>query len=209
MRTAEVDGIYACLHGSMVAEDEPDPEGYLLAETRRIVGEDVPIVVSLDLHGVLTRRMLREADAIVCYLTYPHVDFRSTGERAARLLLRILDEGARPVTARVTIPALVRGEELITDTGSFGRLTRRAAALEASERRAVGRDAHQQPVHRRAGAPDERLRHDRRRPRARRHRGAGAGDRLLGRPRGDGPAAHLARRGGRGGAGDDAAGRSS
>jgi len=130
---ADVDGIYACLHGSMVADDEADPEGYLLAETRRIVGEDVPIVVSLDLHGVLTRRMLREADAFVCYLTYPHVDFRSTGARAVRLLLRILEDGVRPVTARVTIPALVRGEELITDTGSFGRLTRRAAAFEASD----------------------------------------------------------------------------
>ena len=129
----DVDGIYACLHGSMVAADEPDPEGYLLAETRRIVGQDMPIVVSLDLHGVLTRRMLREADATVCYLTYPHVDLRSTGERAARLLLRILDEGVRPVTARVAIPALVRGEELITDTGAFGGLTRRAAALEAAK----------------------------------------------------------------------------
>ena len=129
---ADVDGIYACLHGSMVADDEADPEGHLLAETRRIVGEDMPIVVSLDLHGVLTRRMLREADATVCYLTYPHVDFRSTGARAARLLLRILG-GARPVTARVTVPALVRGEELITDTGAFGPLTRRAAAIEASD----------------------------------------------------------------------------
>jgi microcystin degradation protein MlrC len=129
---AAVDGIYACLHGSMVAETEADPEGFLLAETRRLVGERVPIVVSLDLHGVLTRRMLREADAFVPYLTYPHVDFRSTGARAARLLARILDGEARPVTARVAVPALVRGEELITDTGSFGALTRRAHALETS-----------------------------------------------------------------------------
>jgi microcystin degradation protein MlrC len=62
---AGVDGVYACLHGSMVADDEADPEGSLLAETRRIVGDAVPVVVSLDLHGVLTRRMLREADATV------------------------------------------------------------------------------------------------------------------------------------------------
>ena len=128
----DVDGIYFCLHGSMVAADELDPEGCLLEETRAIVGEDVPIVVSLDLHGVLTERMLRHADAVVSYLTYPHVDMRETGRRAARLLLRILDEGVRPVTARVTIPALVRGDELITDTGLFGRFTRRAAELEAS-----------------------------------------------------------------------------
>ena len=128
----DVDGIYLCLHGSMVASDEPDAEGRLLEETRRIVGDDVPIVVSLDLHGVMTERMLRHADAIVCYLTYPHVDFRATGARAARLLLRILDDGVRPVTARVTIPALVRGDELVTDTGRLGRFTRHAAAIEAS-----------------------------------------------------------------------------
>ena len=49
-------------------------------------------------------RMLEQADAVVSYLTYPHVDFRETGRRAARLLLRILDEGVRPVTARVDDP---------------------------------------------------------------------------------------------------------
>ena len=126
----ELDGVYLCLHGSMVAENEEDPEGRLLVGTRAYVGEDLPIVISLDLHGVLTRRMLERADAVVSYLTYPHVDFRETGRRAARLLLRILDEGVRPVTARVTIPALVRGDELITETGLLGRFTRRAAAFE-------------------------------------------------------------------------------
>jgi len=74
-------------------------------------------VVSLDLHGILTDRMLQHADAVVMYHTYPHVDFYETGERAARLLLRILPARVRPVTAVVTIPALVRGDELITATG--------------------------------------------------------------------------------------------
>ena len=157
----------------------------------------MPIVVSLDLHGVLTRRMLREADAIVCYLTYPHVDFRSTGERAARLLLRILDDGVRPVTARVTIPALVRGEELITDTGSFGRLTRRAAALEASDGGLSAGILISNPftdvpelltsVFVTTDADPDRAAAEALDPR----------HRLLGGPRDDGPAAHLARRGGR------------
>jgi microcystin degradation protein MlrC len=131
---AAIDGIYACLHGSMVAEGEDDPEGALLEATRAIVGDDVPIVISLDLHGVLTRRMLEHADALACYLTYPHVDFRDTGRRAARLLLRILGDRVRPVTARVTIPALVRGPELITETGRFGRFTRQAASFEGEPR---------------------------------------------------------------------------
>ncbi len=125
-----VDGIYFCLHGAMASETEMDPEGYLLAETRRTLGEDVPIVVSLDLHGILTERMLKESDAVVPYHTYPHVDFYETGGRAARLLLRILREGARPATAKVNIPALVRGDELITATGRFGECIRLAQALE-------------------------------------------------------------------------------
>ena len=127
-----VDGIYLSLHGAMAAEDEDDPEGLLLAEIRQIVGEQIPIVVSLDLHGILTERMLSHANAIVSYHTYPHVDFATTGERAARLLLRILAGEVRPVTALVQIPALVRGDELITATGLIGKMIRQAQAIESS-----------------------------------------------------------------------------
>lgn len=125
-----VDAAYFALHGAMAADGEDDPEGHLLAGARKILGEAVPIVVSLDLHGVLTARMLRHADVVVPYHTYPHVDFRETGERAARVLLRLTDREVRPVTARVRIPALVRGDELITETGTFGELVREARALE-------------------------------------------------------------------------------
>src|SRR5690606_30843518 len=115
-----LDAIYFSLHGAMSVEGEGDPEGYLLERTRAIVGEALPIVVSLDLHGVFTDRMAQHSDVIVTYHTYPHVDFRSTGERAARALLRILQQAARPVMAKVAIPALVRGDELITETGLLG-----------------------------------------------------------------------------------------
>lgn len=129
-----VDGIYLSLHGAMAVAGEDDPEGWLLAELRQIVGETIPVVISLDLHGVLTDRMLRHSDAVVPYHTYPHVDFYETGVRAAKVLLRILAGEAKPVTAHVRIPALVRGPELITATGLYGDLIREAQALEASER---------------------------------------------------------------------------
>ena len=125
-----VDGIYLCLHGALAADSEPDVEGYLLAETRKIVGEKMPVVISLDLHGILTDLMLIHSDAAVVYHTYPHVDFFQTGERAARLLLRILAGEVKPVTARVPIPALVRGNELITATGRFGQCVRETIEVE-------------------------------------------------------------------------------
>lgn len=123
-------GAYFALHGAMSAHGQDDPEGFLLAKAREILGEQVPIVVSLDLHGVLTTRMLRHSDAIVLFHTYPHVDLFETGKRAARLLCRILEGRARPVSARVRVPALVRGDELITSTGRFGRVIREAQRFE-------------------------------------------------------------------------------
>src|SRR5918995_1467715 len=90
-RLPGVDGIYVSLHGAMGAQGELDPEGHLLAEIRRLAGPAVPIVISLDLHGILTDRMLREIDGLAIYHTYPHVDFADTGARAASFLLKLLD----------------------------------------------------------------------------------------------------------------------
>ena len=132
-RARDVDAIYFSLHGAFAAESEHDVEGYLLSETRKIVGEKIPLVISLDLHGILTDRMLSHANAAVVFHTYPHIDFFQTGERAARLLLRILDGEVKPVMVRVPIPALVRGNELITDAGRFGQCVREAIEVENSE----------------------------------------------------------------------------
>ena len=127
-----VDAAYFCLHGAMAAENEFDPEGYLLQEARNILGRKIPFVTSLDLHGILTERMVQHNDAIVVYHTYPHIDMYETGARAAKVLMRIIRENLTPVTALVKIPALVRGDELITTTGSFGECIRRASDIENS-----------------------------------------------------------------------------
>jgi microcystin degradation protein MlrC len=129
-KIGEADAIYACLHGAMGAVGELDPEGYLLAEIRRMAGPDKPIVMSLDLHGILTDRMLKQVNGLTLYHTYPHVDVGDTGIRAAKLLMDILDKGVRPVMARVVIPALVRGDELITANGCYGDLIRECQRIE-------------------------------------------------------------------------------
>ena len=102
-----LDGIYLDLHGAAVAEQAADSEGELLGRLRAIVGPDLPIIASLDLHANVTHRMLREADALVSYRTYPHVDMAATGELAATLMARRLKAGRRePVHAR-RLPFLI------------------------------------------------------------------------------------------------------
>ncbi len=126
----DIDGIYVSLHGAMGADGELDPEGWVLREVRALAGASVPIVMSLDLHGILTDRMLRQVDGLAIYHTYPHVDFADTGARAARLLLKLMAGGVKPSIARVTIPALVRGDELITKSGCYGDMIREAQRIE-------------------------------------------------------------------------------
>ena len=126
-----LDAAYLCLHGAMAGVDEDDPEGRLLEGVRTSLG-DIPLVVSVDLHCVLTDRMIRHADIVVPYHTYPHTDHYETGQRAARNLLRLLDGKTVPVVARVQLPMLVRGDELLTGTGRFGEAIRMCQAVEES-----------------------------------------------------------------------------
>jgi microcystin degradation protein MlrC len=89
-----VDAVFLDLHGAGVAESADDAEGELLARVRAVAGPAMPIVASLDLHANVTARMLQHADAMTAYRTYPHVDMRATGRRAARMLARRLVPGA-------------------------------------------------------------------------------------------------------------------
>lgn len=84
------DAVYLDLHGAMVSEDYPDGDGEILRRVREIVGPHVPVVVSLDLHANVSTQMLENADAMVAYRTYPHVDMADTGRSAAGLLTRLL-----------------------------------------------------------------------------------------------------------------------
>jgi len=131
-QAGSVDGICISLHGAMGAVGEMDPEGCLLEAVRSAFGPDVPIVISLDLHGILTDRMLRQIDGLAIYKTYPHVDFADTGTRAARLLLEIIARRLTPVIARVRVPLLARGDECVTKTGWYGDVLGDARLLEMS-----------------------------------------------------------------------------
>ena len=127
-----IDAVYLCLHGAMAGESEDDPEGLLLRKVREVVGT-IPLVASIDLHAILTDRMLDLIDVVVPFHTYPHVDQYETGERAARCLLKLLDGGVKPEVVTVKLPLLVRGDELITATGKYGEAIRMCQEIEASE----------------------------------------------------------------------------
>lgn len=89
----ELDGIYLDLHGAMVTEDHEDGEGELLHRIRDLVGQDLPIAVSFDLHANVTPEIVAHASAITIFRTYPHIDLAETGARAFMSLERLLTTG--------------------------------------------------------------------------------------------------------------------
>jgi microcystin degradation protein MlrC len=125
-----LDGVLLALHGAMVLDDDPDGEGALLAAVRKQVGPGVPVVATLDLHACLTARMVREADALVGYDTYPHVDLYETGVKAANLLLRTVRGEVRPVTLLAKSPMLVPAEGMGTADQPMAGLLAEAKQLE-------------------------------------------------------------------------------
>jgi microcystin degradation protein MlrC len=89
----KLDGVYLDLHGAAVADSFPDAEGELLRRVRAIVGEAMPLTISLDPHANLTEQMVRLADVVVPFRTYPHVDMKAAGARAMHLLLDRIGRG--------------------------------------------------------------------------------------------------------------------
>ena len=95
------------LHGAMVAEDEPDAEGALLADVRRIVGPSTPIVAVLDFHANVSPAMVANADILLAYATYPHIDTFEKGRRAVDLALAIREGRLQPERELLQIPLLL------------------------------------------------------------------------------------------------------
>lgn len=95
----EIDGVLLSLHGAMATESRQDPETDAVREVREIVGYDMPLIVTFDLHANKDQTILKEATAVFGYQSSPHVDMKNTGMRAANTMMRTLMGEINPTTA--------------------------------------------------------------------------------------------------------------
>lgn len=126
------DGIFLMLHGAMVTDFCEDGEGEILRRLRAVVGPDLPICVTLDPHANVTAAMCDLAQILISFTTYPHVDQRATGRRAAELLQRTMSGDIRPQTLRAHRPML---EEINGGRTDLGPMIERHAMARAFETR--------------------------------------------------------------------------
>lgn len=124
-----VDGILLALHGAMSAEDESDVEGALLESIRNEWGWGTPIVITLDHHANITKRVVRLVDALAGYHTEPHLDARETGIKAAGIILGILRGEIKPTLGWRKLPMIATGN-LLAPEGPLGDFFAEAEELE-------------------------------------------------------------------------------
>ena len=124
-----IDAMYFALHGAAVAEGVYDTEAYLLDVVRQVIGDEIPLVISLDHHANLTQAMVDRVDALVGLRTQPHDPFE-TGVLAGQLMLGILNGETKPVMAWRKIPLLTHQEQFLTDRGPMQEWFELARAIE-------------------------------------------------------------------------------
>ncbi|EXJ66974.1 uncharacterized protein A1O5_09620 [Cladophialophora psammophila CBS 110553] len=119
-----IHGLWYDIHGAMCVEGIDDSEAELLHRIRQVIGHDVVVSASMDLHGNVSRELVHQTDLITCYRTAPHIDVHETKERACRNLVELLTKspvGKRagicpvlPIKVWIPIPVLLPGEQTST-----------------------------------------------------------------------------------------------
>ncbi len=109
-KNQNADAILLVLHGAMVTEGIDDFEGVLLKEIREIVGNEICIGLTLDLHANVSTLMGNNVDFIIGYRTHPHTDQWMIGQRAANMISYLMKKRSKATTTMKKLPMILPAE---------------------------------------------------------------------------------------------------
>ena len=127
-----LDGVFCASHGAMTTTEDPDPDGEVFEMIRRVVGPDVPVLATLDLHTNISERMVETTDCLLAYLTNPHVDQKERAVEAAQLM-REMFGGMKTTKAFIRLPICAPSVTLLTANGPYGDLIKYGQAHKSAE----------------------------------------------------------------------------
>ena len=125
-----VDAVFLRLHGAMYAEGIGPAETVLVGEVRSVVGPNIPIACTFDLHGNIPARLAKFGDVLVGLKTAPHTDGPQTAELAGRILLDTIRGNVHPMSYVLPIPMIIQGEKAMTTSEPFRSLVDEARRVE-------------------------------------------------------------------------------
>ncbi len=127
-----IDAAVLHLHGAGVSEEYPDIEGKVLKEVRNLVGNR-PLVATFDLHANYTKEMIDNADILIGYNTYPHIDGYERGVEAVNLTKKMLEGKLIPTKGFKQPPMLPALQVQFTGKYPMSRLLEEAHSMEEYE----------------------------------------------------------------------------
>ncbi|MBM3600028.1 MAG: M81 family metallopeptidase [Alphaproteobacteria bacterium] len=116
-----LDGVFLAEHGAGTATGDHDPDGTVFALVRSIVGPKVPVISTLDLHANVSQRMVDNTDALIAFITNPHVDMIERGAEAAALMLEMF-AGTRLAADMLRMPMIPPSVTMGTASGPYADL---------------------------------------------------------------------------------------
>ena len=126
-----IDGVLLGLHGAMVSELDRDSDALILESVREAIGNEMPLVATLDLHANISPRMVEAATMLIGYDTYPHVDMAERAEEACRRIFQLANGEITPAAALVKPPMLPTSQRMTTDRSPMRDLIALAHEWEA------------------------------------------------------------------------------
>ena len=101
------DAVLVSNHGAAVSEEFPDMDGEFTRAVREIVGNDIPVGVTLDMHGNVSRAVVQNTDVCLVWRTNPHLDPKPRARKTAELIVRTVKGEISPAQWIEMPPMLV------------------------------------------------------------------------------------------------------
>ncbi len=101
------DGVLLAQHGAAVSEEYPDADGEVARRVRALVGPEVPVGMTLDMHANVSQKMIENTTVTVIYRTNPHLDPRLRARECAELVFRAARGEVRPTQALEMPPVVI------------------------------------------------------------------------------------------------------
>ncbi len=125
-----IHGVLISLHGAMIAENIPEAEGTILKAVRELVGPNIPIIITLDLHALISDMIVNNCDAIFGFDTNPHTDMYERGIEAADTIFATLEGEIKPRVAHKKVRMIPPTINQRTTEGPMTKLQKRAFEME-------------------------------------------------------------------------------
>ncbi|MBQ4342543.1 MAG: M81 family metallopeptidase [Erysipelotrichaceae bacterium] len=110
----ELDGIYLHLHGASYVDEIGSGDHHILREIRKITGPYVPIAVSCDPHGNLTKEYAESIQILRSYRESPHTDAMDTRRYVSKLLCQLIKNRQNIHSVYRKIPLILGGEQSVS-----------------------------------------------------------------------------------------------